>query len=88
MNNGLYAALNYPITNRFTAIVTTGFSRYSLYSPDAEDAYSALLGTAGFNYRTGRQFSLDVMAQGLHNKYYNDDLRLLARANYWFFTKF
>jgi hypothetical protein len=85
-NNGLYAALNYPVTKGFTAIVTTGFSRYSLYSTDA-DMFTALSGTAGFNYRASKQFSLDLLAQGLHNRFYDDDLRLLARANYWFFTK-
>jgi hypothetical protein len=87
LNNGLYAALTYPVSKRLTAMLTTGFSRYSLYSTDAEK-YTALLGTAGFNYRTSRKFSFDVTAQGLHNKNYNDDLRLFARANYWFVTKF
>jgi hypothetical protein len=87
LNNGLYAALNYPVTRQVGLLISTGYSRYSLFDVDAEK-YSSLLGSVGFNYRASKNFSLDVVGQGLHNRFYDNDLRLLAKANYWFFSNF
>lgn len=85
-NNGVYASLSYPLTPQIGLLAATGFSRYSLFSEDA-DLNTSLTGSAGINYRPTRQFALDVMAQGLRNRFYDGDLRVFVRASYWVFTR-
>ena len=44
-------------------------------------------GVAGVSLRPGARYSLDLEAQYLRNPRYEDDLRLFARLQYWFFKK-
>lgn len=86
-NNGIYGTLNYPLTAKLGVIASTGFSRYSLFDENA-DEYTSLSGSFGFNYRADKHFSVDLLGQGLSNRYFDNDFRLFVKANYWFFNKF
>lgn len=85
-NNGIYATVNYPLTPQWGLLASTGFSRYSVFDDDF-DQNTSLTGSLGLNYRPGRHFSVDVLGQGLRNRFLSNDFRLFARANYWFFAK-
>lgn len=86
-NNGIYAALNYPLTPKIGLLASSGFARYSLFNEDTTTRTS-FTGSAGFNYRPSRAFSFDLLAQGLNNRFYDSDFRFFAKANYWFFARF
>ncbi len=85
-NNGAYAALNYPLTSKLALTASTGLSRYSLYNEDGNENTS-LTGSVGFNYRSGKHFSLDFLGQGVRNRYLSSEFRFFVKANYWFFNK-
>ncbi|MFQ6114979.1 MAG: hypothetical protein ACE5NG_13015 [bacterium] len=84
-NNGLYATLNYPLTSKLGLLASTGIARYSLFDEDA-DKNTSLTGSLGFNYRAGKHFSVNFLGQGLRNRFFSNDFRFFARANYWFFA--
>lgn len=86
-NNGIYAALNYPLTRKIGLLVSSGFSRYSLFDENAA-TQTSFTGSAGINYRPSRTFSFDFLAQGVNNRFYDSDFRFFAKANYWFFARF
>lgn len=82
-NNGAYASLTYPLTPKMGLVATTGFSRYSLFSEDLE-TQTSLTGSLGLNYRPHKLLSLDVLGQGVRNRFDSHDVRLFIKANYWF----
>ncbi|MDZ7267526.1 MAG: hypothetical protein ONB48_19595 [candidate division KSB1 bacterium] len=49
-----------------------------------ESLYS---GAAGLLVRPWNRLTLDGQVQMLHNRYYSNDVRLLFRMQYWFFTR-
>lgn len=83
-NNGVYAAFNYPLTPQLGLIASSGFSRYGLFNEDS-DKSTSLTGSLGVNYRPAKHISFDVMGQGVHNKFFNNDFRIFVKANYWAF---
>ncbi len=83
-NNGLNAAINYPLTESLALTASTGVARYSLFDENAEDNTS-LTGSLGVNYRPSKHFSLDVVGHGVRNRFVSSDFRFFAKANYWFF---
>lgn len=85
-NNGLYAAVNYPLTQRLGLVASSGFARYRLFDENASENTS-LTGSFGVNYRASKNFSFDFVGQGLRNRFYGNDLRLFLKANYWVFGK-
>jgi hypothetical protein len=84
-NNGIVASFNYPLTAKLGLLASTGISRYSLFNEDAEKNTS-LTGSFGFNYRPAKHFSVDLLGQGLRNRFFSNDFRFFVKANYWFFT--
>ena len=84
-NNGAYAALNYQLNSKFGVVASTGLSRYSLFNEDT-DEYTSITGSVGVNYRPHQHFSVDLLGQGVRNRFFNNDVRLFAKANYWFFA--
>lgn len=83
-NNGAYAAINYQLNSKFGVVASTGLSRYSLFNEDT-DEYTSITGSVGVNYRPHKLFSVDVLGQGVRNRFYDNDFRLFVKANYWFF---
>ncbi len=83
-NNGVYAAANYPLTDKLGLTASTGFARYGLFNENSDNSTS-LTGSLGVNYRPGKHFSLDIIGQGARNKFFNNDFRIFAKANYWAF---
>ncbi len=83
-NNGLYASVQYPVSPKIALLASTGFSRYNLFNEDA-DLHNSLTGSIGMNYRYNKLFSLDVLGQGVRNRFLSNDFRLMVKANYWFF---
>ena len=83
-NNGLYASVSYPVTPKIAVLGSTGFSRYSLFDEDG-DLNTSLTGSLGVNYRHNKLFSVDVLGQGVQNRFLSSDFRLMVKANYWFF---
>ncbi len=82
-NNGIYASTSYPVTPQIALLASTGFSRYSLFNEDA-DLNTSLTGSVGVNYRHNKLFSLNVLGQGIRNRFMSSDFRLMVKANYWF----
>ncbi|MFQ5602413.1 MAG: hypothetical protein ACE5HS_04025 [bacterium] len=85
-NNGAYASINYPLNAKLALMVSTGLSRYRLYSETA-DANTSLTGSFGFNYKPAKNFTFDFLGQGVRNRFFNSDLRFFVKANYWIFKK-
>ncbi len=85
-NNGVYATVNYPLTQKLGLLASTGFARYSLFDEDA-DKRTSLTGSFGFNYRAGKHFSFDFLGQGVRNRFLDSDVRFFVKANYWVFGK-
>jgi hypothetical protein len=84
-NNGAYASLNYQLNSKIGLTANTGLSRYSLFDDDGDD-HTSITGSVGVNYRPHKLISVDVVGQALRNRFLSNDMRLFARANYWFFT--
>jgi len=84
-NNGAYAALNYQLNSKFGVVASTGVSRYSLFDENS-DEYTSITGSLGVNYRPHKLFSVDVLGQGVRNRFFSNDVRFFVKANYWFFT--
>lgn len=84
-NNGAYASLNYQLNSKFGVTASSGLSRYSLLDEDS-DEYTSITGSLGVNYRPHKLFSVEVLGQGVRNRFFNNDVRLFVKANYWFFT--
>lgn len=84
-NNGAYAALNYQLNSKFGVVASSGLSRYSLFNEDT-DEYTSITGSVGVNYRPHKLFSVDVLGQAVRNRFFSNDFRFFAKANYWFFT--
>ena len=87
MNNGLFAAFNYPLLSKWMLLASTGLARYSLLDEDA-DEHTSLTGSVGLNYRPNEHVSIDFLGQGIRNRFLNNDLRFFVKANYWIFNKF
>jgi hypothetical protein len=85
-NNGLFGSLSYPLRPNLSLMASTGISRYSLLDEDG-DRYTAFSSSAGFNFRPNNSLSLDLIGQNLRTRWLDSDVRVFARANYWFFTK-
>lgn len=67
--------------NKLTPTVMLSYAHYKLseYSTRLDEALSISLGAV---YRPIRVLSFDVQAQLIHNKIYNNDLRLFIRVSY------
>lgn len=85
-NNGLFGSLSYPLRPNLSVLATAGISRYGLLDEDG-DRFTALSSSLGLNYRPNQTFSLDVTGQNLRTRWLDNDVRVFARANYWFFIK-
>ena len=83
-NNGAYAAVNYPVNDKLGLVASTGLARYSLFSEDL-DTETSLTGSLGVNYRPYQSVSVDVLGQGVRNRFSSKDYRLFVRASYSFF---
>lgn len=84
--NGLVASLNYPLTQKLGFMASTGFSRYGLFDENTNKSTS-LAGSFGFNYRPHKNLSVDLLGQGVRNRFYSNDFRFFAKATYWLFGK-
>lgn len=85
--DGVNAAIYYPIA-RGKYMPNLQFS-WASYKLDRSMRSRQLLysGAAGLQVRPHALFSVDGQIQALHNTFYADDLRLLLRVQYWFFTR-
>lgn len=85
-NNGAYAALNYPVTPKLGLVATTGLARYTLFDDDLE-THTSLTGSVGLNYRPRKQLAIDILGQGIRNRFSSSDFRIFVKASYWFFKR-
>ncbi len=85
-NNGFYAALNYPLTEKLGLVASTGVARYRLFNESADDNTS-LTGSVGVNYRPNKLVSIDALGQGVRSRFLDSDFRFFVKANYWFFQR-
>ncbi|RMD86061.1 MAG: hypothetical protein D6813_15475 [Calditrichaeota bacterium] len=85
-NNGVTASINYPFTPKIGFMISSGVARYSLFNTEMPQ-YTSLTGSVGINYRPYKYFSLDILGQGVRNRFYDNDFRIFMRANYWVFAK-
>jgi len=83
-NSGVHAAVNYPLTQKLGLVASTGIARYGLFDENS-DKSTSFTGSLGINYRAGKHFSLDVLGQGVNNRFFDSDFRIFVKANYWVF---
>jgi hypothetical protein len=82
MDGGSLMAYETFLRNRVMANVMLSYANYSIGTTDTRhDTYSLALGG---NYRLGTSLSFDGQLQWLKNKYYDNDVRIFLRGNYWF----
>jgi hypothetical protein len=73
----------YPLMDRM--IIPNAAVNYANYRLSADDErQDALSLAAGATFRPSQPVSVDVQGQLLTNRYYSNDVRLLARFTYWF----
>ncbi len=81
--DGFTGSINYPIRKNIWLRGGSNISRYKLFE-SLEDFENVLSTFVGISIIPVKTFTLDIEGQGLHNYNYDNDFRLLVRANYWF----
>ncbi len=85
--NGVNASLYYPLQQG--TIMPSAQLSWASYKLDgnASDRESLFSGAAGLLVRPWNVLTIDSQVQYLHNRFYSNDMRFLARLQYWFFKK-
>ena len=81
----LYGAYSL-LQGRVTPSLGLTYTKYKLSDSDAANNLTAVL--AGINVRPLDVVSVDLQAQYMDNKIYQNDFRLFLKLNYWFNTNF
>jgi hypothetical protein len=85
--NGLNASLFYPLCDG--KVLPSAQLSWASYKLDAgmSNREALFSGAAGLLIRPWKVLTIDSQLQYLHNRFYSNDIRFLARLQYWFFTK-
>ena len=67
-----------------TPSVSVSYGEYKLSDNSNNNHITTVVG--GVNVRPIRSFSIDIQGQYMDNPIYKNDVRLLLKLNYWFFT--
>jgi hypothetical protein len=84
--DGVYVGCFHSFSNDIWVRARVEYATYALIEEAAEKD-DILTSNVGINYRPAKQISFTLEGQGFTNKLYDNDIRVLFRADYWIFRR-
>jgi hypothetical protein len=84
--DGFYGGCFHSFSEEIMVRARVEYATYALIEEAAEKD-DILTSNIGIYYRPTKQVSFNLEGQGFTNKLYNNDIRVLFRADYWFFRR-